>query len=308
MFARALSKSILLLLTLVVVTCIIYPAILWGIGQTFFPFQANGSMIYDDKNTLIGSKLIAQAFTQDEYFQPRPSAASYDASASSSSSLAASNYALRDRVARTLGPIVKYQNGQLVAPDIEKWFRKDTYQGKPNIVAQWATRHNSLAMAWVAADPTHSAFVDAWTKNNSQLIKENPTIPPAILFFQTFSKEHPGQFPLSAERDIPSIFFNMWRQDHPHAALQSVPADFVTTSASGLDPHISLDNANFQLDRIAKKWATNLNRDPNVIRSEIENMINESASAPFVGLAGEKFVNVLELNIALQKRYGSSRS
>ena len=57
----------------------------------------------------VGSLLIAQPFTKDEYFQPRPSAASYDASASASSALAASNYALRDRVARMLGPIVKYQ-------------------------------------------------------------------------------------------------------------------------------------------------------------------------------------------------------
>ena len=97
----------------------------------------------------VGSRLIAQPFTKDEYFQPRPSAASYDASASASSSLAASNYALRDRVARVLGPIVKYRSGpkagQLVAPDIESWFQQDVYQGNPHIVAQWADLHNSLA-------------------------------------------------------------------------------------------------------------------------------------------------------------------
>jgi len=63
------------------------------------------------------------AVTKDEYSNHAHQLASYDGSASSSSALAASNYALRDRVARTLGPIVKYadgpKGGQLVAPDIE---------------------------------------------------------------------------------------------------------------------------------------------------------------------------------------------
>src|SRR5882762_6237634 len=86
----------------VVICCVMYPLVLWGIGQTVFPFQANGSMLQGPDGTPVGSQLIAQPFTKDEYFQPRPSAASYDASASASSALAPSNYALRDRVARTI--------------------------------------------------------------------------------------------------------------------------------------------------------------------------------------------------------------
>ena len=66
-------------------------------------------MVKGPDGKIVGSRLIAQPFTKDEYFQPRPSAPSYDASASASSSLAALNYALRDRVAHTLGPIVAYR-------------------------------------------------------------------------------------------------------------------------------------------------------------------------------------------------------
>ena len=85
----------------------------WSVGDRTgpCPFEANGSMIKGPDGKIVGSRLIAQPFTKDEYFQPRPSSPSYDASASASSSLAVSNYALRDRVAHTLGPIVTYKSG-----------------------------------------------------------------------------------------------------------------------------------------------------------------------------------------------------
>ena len=152
---RNIVKSLLLLTATVVICAVAYPLAVWAIGQTFFASTANGSMVTGPDGKQVGLLLIAQPFTKDEYFWPRPSAASYDASASTSSALAASNYALRDRVARMLGPIVKYksgpQAGQLVAPDVEAWFQKDQYQGQPHLVAQWADNHNELAQGWVSA-------------------------------------------------------------------------------------------------------------------------------------------------------------
>jgi K+-transporting ATPase ATPase C chain len=327
-----LSKSLTLLMSLVIIVCGIYPCALWVIGQTLFPFQANGSMLQDSNGKMVGSKLIAQPFTKDEYFQPRPSAASYDASASASSALAGSNYALRDRVARSLGPIAKFQNGDQVAPAVEKWFQQNNFQSKANIVGTWATLHNSLAQAWVNADATHSAYVDDWMKSHPDLVtqykKDNPdnSAPKAadlaVVFFQSFSQENPGKFPLlgsvpggttgkavieagNSGSDIQTTFFDMWRQDNPDAALQEVPSDFVTTSASGLDPHITLQNAEFQLERVVTKWSTGLKRNPADIRSEIQQILEKYTAAPFGGLAGEKFVNVLEVNLALLKQYGS---
>jgi potassium-transporting ATPase KdpC subunit len=335
--SQYLSKSILLLLFSVVLCCVIYPLAVWVVGQTFFPFQANGSLLKGPDGKPVGSKLIAQPFTRDEYFQSRPSAASYDASASASSSLAASNYALRDRAARALGPIAKYQSGpkagQLAALDIENWFRQDMFQGNPHIVAQWAHLHTALAQAWVKADPTHGAYVDDWAKTHPDLllrfIKEYAGIPKpkaadlAIVFFKNFSEEHPGRFPSTTTHtgadgktetviepvndgsDIQSIFFDMWRQDHPEADLAEVPGDLVTTSGSGLDPHITLQNAESQLDRVVSKWADNTKRDPAVVRREIERIFQKNVSAPLGGLAGEKFINVLEVNLELCKLYGA---
>jgi K+-transporting ATPase ATPase C chain len=334
---RYIAKSFWLLFFSVVICCILYPLVLWAIGQAAFPFQANGSILTGPDGKPVGSRLIAQPFTKDEYFQPRPSAASYNAAASASSSLAASNYALRDRVARTLGPIVKYRSGaragQLVAPDVESWFGQDRFQGNPHIVAQWADLHNSLAQAWVNADPKNGAYVDDWAKKHPAIvakwIKDNPGTPQpkaadlAVLFFETFSGENPGRFPsvvthaavggktqtiiepVKDGTDIQSIFFDMWRQEHPDADIQNVPGDLVTTSASGLDPHITLQNAEFQLERVASAWAAKKKTDASAIRKDIEEILRKNAAAPWEGLIGEKFVNVLEINLELRKLYGA---
>jgi potassium-transporting ATPase KdpC subunit len=333
---RSLLSSILLLILTIIICCGLYPLTVWAIGKAFFPFQANGSLLKGPDGSIVGSKLIAQPFTKDEYFQPRPSAASYDASASASSTYAASNYLLRNRVATLLGPIVKYKSGpkadQQVAPDIESWFQQDKFLGNPHLVAQWADMHNAVAQAWVNADPTHGQYVDAWSKAHPEAvakwIKDNPNTPQpkasdlAVVFFENFSSDHPGMFPsavtqtgadgksqtsiqpVNAGSDIQSNFFDMWRQEHADADLQDVPGDLVTASGSGLDPHITLANAEFQLDRVAAKWADDTKHDAGEIRTQINQILQNNVSAPFGGLAGEKLVNVLEVNLELCKRFG----
>jgi len=336
---KYITKSIWLLTFAVIICCIIYPAAVWVIGQVFFRFQADGSMVNGPDGTPVGSLLIAQPFTKPEYFQPRPSACSYDASASASSAIAASNYALRGRVAGALGPIVSYKSGpnagKPVAPDIETWFQQDKFQGAPAIVAQWADAHNGMAQGWVKTDANHLQAIGDWGTAHpdivKQFIKDKPTIQTpqptdlAVVFFEHYSKDHPGQFPsivaqtgtdgktasvaiqpVKVGSDIQSSFFDMWLQDHPNVDLQDVPGDLVTSSGSGLDPNITLQNAEFQLDGgVAAKWATDTKRDPAVVRGEIENMLQAEATAPFGGLAGEKLVNVLEVNLELRQKYGA---
>jgi K+-transporting ATPase ATPase C chain len=315
--------------------CVIYPGILLVVGRIAFPSQAEGSLIFDRDGKPIGSRLIAQPFSQDEFFQPRPSAASYNAAASGASNWAANNPLLRDRVARQLGPIARYKDGQkahqLVGPDIESWFRQNRFQQKSGIVAQWAEGHPAIARNWVTSDSVNSDAVLTWKASHApevaHWIAENPGTPEpkpedlAVPYFVDFGKSHPGAFPVVTEHkgadgsvektliptssgpEIQAIFFDMWRQNDPTEQLEKVPGDMVMASGSGLDPHITLKNALSQLDRVATKWASETHGNPSQVRGEIELLLHQMARAPFGGLAGVELINVLEVNLALEQRY-----
>lgn len=69
----SLRAAIVALLAFTVLTGIVYPLLVLGIGQSIFPHQANGSLI-EDRGRVAGSELIGQAFTHPGYFWSRPSA------------------------------------------------------------------------------------------------------------------------------------------------------------------------------------------------------------------------------------------
>ena len=95
-----LKNSIIATFVFAIVLCGIYPLIVYGAGQLFFPHAANGSLIEGKNRELVGSELLGQMFSADKYFHPRPSAAGagYDAANSSGTNLGPTSRKLMDSV------------------------------------------------------------------------------------------------------------------------------------------------------------------------------------------------------------------
>ena len=94
---KNLVTAVLMTIATTVLLGIIYPLVVTGIAQVLFPNKANGQLI-EANGKIIGSRLIAQAFTAPGYFHPRPSAVSYDPTNSNGSQLGPTNQKLIDRV------------------------------------------------------------------------------------------------------------------------------------------------------------------------------------------------------------------
>ncbi len=179
-----LRPAITMLALFTLITGILYPLTVTGLAQILFPHQANGSLIVIDGKTY-GSELIGQQFDDPKYFWGRPSAAGYNAAASSGS-----NYG-------PLNPLLE----EVVKARIE---------------------------ALKVADPN------------------NP---------------------------LP------------------IPVDLVTASASGLDPHISIAAALYQVRRVAaaRGWS----------EAQVRSLVEKYSEGRQFGFLGEPRVNVLLLNLAL---------
>ena len=308
-----LRANLWLLVLTVILCCVLYPAALWGIGQAFFPEQAAGSLLYKaDSKTPLGSTLIAQPFSDDRYFWPRPSAPSYDASASGGSNYAASNPKLRGRIAQLLGKVARYRNGKSVGDDVEAWFADAASHGR-DLTGQWATECPTLAGVWATSSDATKAFVTKWSEDHPEVLDrwkaENSDASDkpkpddlAPFFFASYVKVHPGTFPCSVEvevqgkketqikpdtkgDDIRSTFFDFWLREHPAEAadieFRAGPIT-VMASGSGLDPHITLKNAEYQAPRVAQA------RQGKITVEEVKQLAARMAFLrPLGGIVGE---------------------
>lgn len=102
--------------------------------------------------------------------------------------------------------------------------------------------------------------------------------------------KNPDGSPVCSDSTVPARVA-AYREENGLAATDSVPVDAVTSSGSGLDPHISVANARLQADRVAKARG--------VQTADVLRLITANTDARSLGFLGEPGVNVLKVNLAL---------
>ena len=244
-WAGHLRANLVLLSLTLLIGAVVYPLAVLAVGQGLFKDKADGSLLKDGDRVL-GSRLIAQEFKDDRYFQPRPSAVGYTADASGASNWSSNNPQLRDRVARQLGPVAVDSLGKPVGPEVEAWVRT---KGEP--VAFWVKNNPELAKLWLA-NTDNEAAVKNWFEANAKDLP--PELRQQDAFYDAFARLNAGKFFDVQDKKVVAVekgeviqgaFFDLWLREHPDRAreLERVPADQVMASGSGLDPHITMRNA-----------------------------------------------------------------
>lgn len=251
MIRRQVFPAVVMTLVLAVILGLVYPLAVWGIGQVALNHRANGSFI-SNKGEVIGSSLIGQTFLDKDgnplpqYFQPRPSAANYNAAASVASNLGPGD-------ARLVGNIPGLNTAD---PKVNPY----ATPSDPYCVPVQATDRNGN-------DVTDKAGNAVYEKNkNGTYVCNANTVPERVLAYQTFNNVPAGT---------------------------KIPVDAVTAGFSGLDPDISPANAYLQAARVAKAR--------NLPVARVDALIKAHTNDPQWGFLGERTVNVLDLNLALDK-------
>jgi K+-transporting ATPase ATPase C chain len=268
-FFSHLRSAVALTIVLTLIVSGAYPLVVYGIAQVFFPDQANGSLLLKD-GKVIGSTLIGQNFSDPKYFHPRPSAAGngYDPTNSGGSNL---------------GPTsAKFLNGTTKVP-------APPTPAAPAAGATTASPASTVAAPVAAATPTPVVDNDGIQLRVLHYCDDN-----GLPYVATWKGKEVdiSSYKSSEGWDEVKLIGIFNDSDNPLTirSTKLIPADAVTASASGLDPHISLANALLQVPRVAK--ARSISEDN--VRALIAPAIDGTGSA-----FGEQGVNVLKLNAAL---------
>jgi potassium-transporting ATPase KdpC subunit len=129
--------------------------------------------------------------------------------------------------------------------------------------------------------------------DDSSLFRARPSVTGYAADATFFNNQGPNQQALADQLEgFMTDYLERETPFTPDLVAADVPPDAVTTSASGVDPHISYENAEIQANRIAAE------RDMDV--QQVLDLVDDATSRPLLGLGGPKSVNVVELNDALE--------
>lgn len=259
-----------------------YPLLVYAGAQLLFPAKANGSLV-SRGGTVVGSTLIGQNFTDAKYFHPRPSSAGngYDPTQSGGANLGPLSAKFINGTTKPPPPPTPAAGADAAAPAA----------APAPVPAAAAAAAAPAAPAAPAAAPALVVDFDGIKLRVLHYCDDND-LPYILLRDGKQVSAEPFNPPATGWDEVKLITaFN--DADHPLTiqATIAIPADAITGSASGLDPHISLANALMQVRRVAK--ARNLEVQA------VTALIVRATEGPGLGLLGDAGVNVLNLNLAL---------
>lgn len=264
---RQLLPAVLSMIVFTVVLGIGYGLLVTGIAQIpGLKDKADGSFV-ERNDRKIGSSLIGQAFVDKDgnaipkYFQSRPSAAA------GAEGNTGAGYDPTLSSGSNLGP----SNPLLVG--FIPGFNSVDLKGNPSKTNPFATREDPYCV------PTD--------------LKGEPVSSPVK--GQKYKKTRGGEY-VCDTKTVPQRVL-AYRELNGLSPKVKVPVDAVTASASGLDPDISVANANIQARRVARDRALPVAR--------VRKLIDAHISGRDLGIFGEKTVNVLDLNLALDRTSGT---
>jgi K+-transporting ATPase ATPase C chain len=282
------------LLVLTVITGFGYPLLIWLVGQIpGLSDNANGSIVYADGKQ-VGSSLIGQSFTDSngkpipKYFQSRPSAAGngYDPLSTSASNLGPEN------IVDTLGD-----------PSLPA----DKNGAKDSLLTTVCTRSFDIgklegvdgARPYCTGDGKGAVLSVIGPRDNRgnvvkpvRVVSVNQPCETTTAPFQNFYEGVRVECAKFGED------YNVGQIVPIRGAASAdpvVPADAVTASGSGLDPDISIAYAELQIPRVAKARG--------VTPDQVRQAVRDNQSGRTLGFLGEPRVNVLQLNLELDKKF-----
>jgi K+-transporting ATPase ATPase C chain len=272
------------LLVFTVVLGLAYPLVMVAVARAM-PGRADGSIVENASGQVVGSRLIGQAFTDADgnpvprYFQSRPSASGdgYDPTATGASNLGPESVV--DTLATNAVAAKQSLLTQVCARSLAVGTLEDVDGRRP-----YCTSDGVGAVLAVFRR-------DGLTGPVTRVVSVNQ-VAPATPFLARYERKPVEVAVPDHDYVADGGLITPIRGDAPTSP--AVPADAVTASGSGLDPHISVGYANVQVPRIA--------RVRGISPQQVRTLVQENTDGRTFGFLGEPGVNVLTLNLALDRR------
>jgi potassium-transporting ATPase KdpC subunit len=283
---RQLAASLRMLIVLTIIVGVAYPLFVMAVSQLpGLRSRADGSPLKLNGAT-VGSRLLGQSFTDSsgnplvQYFQSRPSVSGYDPTASGASNL---------------GP----ESIVDVLPNPKD--KSDT--GTQRLLTQVCAR--SLAVGKLEhVDPARPFCTSDGVGAVLAVFYSEPGYQGRVTHSVSVNQQCPATPFVSSYHGAP-VTCATYGGDYSKARIvpirgaapahPAVPADAVTASGSAVDPEISLAYATIQEPRVAKARGVSV--------ADVRTVVDSVATGRDLGFMGERKVNVLELNVALDEKY-----